>query len=252
LIFLLSQCKIKIRKNLIFSSMLDFRDTKKPKEFFYILKNRFRYFLQRTEKIFLREMKEQDIHDLWEYLGSFKIERNYKEEGKIFLYAVSIFFLATLIVSGNLIFTDHFRIYYKMSNAQAKEDSNLEIGENSGLNTSVETVNKYKMKSSEEICGESKNQKQSSGLCGKDDEEELQKVAKEEKIEQIRRAIVSRPRVVRISCREKDLGDPSRSDTKGKHMDEDCCPDPDEWPKPGCIYDAHGYSIMLKGPAKKK
>jgi len=225
---------------------------KKIKKSLYRLKNKFKHFFQRTEKFLLREMKEQDIHELWEYLGSFKIERNYKEEGKIFLYAVSIFLLATLIISGDLVFKDHFRIYYRMSNAQAKEDSNLEVKEGNGLNVNVETVNKYEMKSSEEICGESKNQKQSSGLCGKDDEEELQKIAKEEKIEQIRRIAASKPRVVKLSCRESNYGHPSESDAKGNHMDEDCCPDPDEWPKPGCIYDAHGYSIMLKGPAKKK
>ena len=56
----------------------------------------------------------------------------------------------------------------------------------------------------------------------------------------------------RLSCHESNYGHPSKSDTKGKHMDEDCCPDPDEWPKPGCVYDAHGLSLMLRGPAGKK
>jgi hypothetical protein len=66
--------------------------------------------------------------------------------------------------------------------------------------------------------------------------------------------IISRPRIVhalKISCPKGD-DHPSMSDTKGKHMDEDCCPDPDEWPKPGCIYSAKGYSIMLSGAPKKK
>ena len=53
------------------------------------------------------------------------------------------------------------------------------------------------------------------------------------------------------SCNNDDK--PQKSETKGKHVDEDCCPDPDEWPKPGCVYNAKDYSIMLKGsPAKKK
>lgn len=61
---------------------------------------------------------------------------------------------------------------------------------------------------------------------------------------------VEAPRVVRgIRCPEK-IQHPSKSNTKGKHVDEDCCPDPDEWPKAGCAYSAHDYSIMLKGKPK--
>ena len=41
---------------------------------------------------------------------------------------------------------------------------------------------------------------------------------------------------------------PRKSKTKGRHMDEDCCPDPDEWPNPRCAYSAKGLAIMLKGP----
>ncbi len=39
---------------------------------------------------------------------------------------------------------------------------------------------------------------------------------------------------------------PTRSPNKGNHVDEDCCPDPDEWPNSLCIYKASDYSIMLK------
>ncbi len=57
-----------------------------------------------------------------------------------------------------------------------------------------------------------------------------------------------------ISCKdERDGKDhPKNSTTKGKHMDEDCCPDPDEWPKPGCVYSHKGLALMLSGPTKKK
>jgi hypothetical protein len=54
----------------------------------------------------------------------------------------------------------------------------------------------------------------------------------------------------RISCREKN-DHPRYSDTKGKHMDEDCCPDPDEWAKPGCVYSAKGYAIMISPPSAR-
>lgn len=39
---------------------------------------------------------------------------------------------------------------------------------------------------------------------------------------------------------------------KGKHIDEDCCPDPDEWPLPGCSYSAKGLALMLGGPKLSK
>ena len=46
---------------------------------------------------------------------------------------------------------------------------------------------------------------------------------------------------------EKDR--PSWSSRKNKnHMDEDCCSDYDEWPKPGCAYTAEDFRIMLPGP----
>jgi hypothetical protein len=45
---------------------------------------------------------------------------------------------------------------------------------------------------------------------------------------------------------------PSKSDTKGKHMDEDCCPDPDEWPDPSCAYSAKDLAIMISPPSAKK
>lgn len=41
---------------------------------------------------------------------------------------------------------------------------------------------------------------------------------------------------------------PRKSKTKGKHMDEDCCPDPDEWPNPRCAYSGGGLGLMRSGP----
>lgn len=43
---------------------------------------------------------------------------------------------------------------------------------------------------------------------------------------------------------------PQKSQAKGKHVDEDCCPDPDEWPNPVCAYKSPDYAIMLKGSRK--
>lgn len=39
---------------------------------------------------------------------------------------------------------------------------------------------------------------------------------------------------------------PEYSKTKGDHVDEDCCPDPDEWPNPSCHYSASGYNVLLR------
>jgi len=39
---------------------------------------------------------------------------------------------------------------------------------------------------------------------------------------------------------------PMRSPNKGNHVDEDCCPDPDEWPNIACAYKPSDYKIMLK------
>ncbi|HOW60380.1 MAG TPA: hypothetical protein P5548_02480 [Candidatus Moranbacteria bacterium] len=48
---------------------------------------------------------------------------------------------------------------------------------------------------------------------------------------------------------EKDK--PGWSSRKNKnHMDEDCCADYDEWPKPGCAYTSADFKIMLDGPTK--
>lgn len=47
-------------------------------------------------------------------------------------------------------------------------------------------------------------------------------------------------------CQKKST--PKKSKTKGKHMDEDCCPDPDEWANPKCEYSVRGYSVMIPNP----
>jgi hypothetical protein len=39
---------------------------------------------------------------------------------------------------------------------------------------------------------------------------------------------------------------PKKSPNQGNHVDEDCCPDPDEWPNIACSYKPGDYNIMLK------
>lgn len=114
---------------------------------------------------------------------------------------------------------------------------------------------------SQSKCESDKKEGRCSDLCA--DIEQYVKLSKDMSEEEKRgweKYVSSKPKIAsnlsnnpaRISCKEAHNGHPSKSDTKGKHMDEDCCPDPDEWPKPGCIYNAEGLALMLKGPPKKK
>jgi hypothetical protein len=63
----------------------------------------------------------------------------------------------------------------------------------------------------------------------------------------------TRPAQVRYTagarCPEKN-DHPRNSKTKGKHMDEDCCPDPDEWPNPRCAYSGGQLGVMRARPKK--
>ncbi len=99
-------------------------------------------------------------------------------------------------------------------------------------------------------CEEAQGERKNSELCGEDlmDEAlvtELDSFDKEYQ-KQHAKQIVKRAVVLKVSCADPGQK-PSYSKTKGKHVDEDCCPDPDEWPKPGCIYKPSDYAIMLKG-----
>jgi hypothetical protein len=169
------------------------------------------------------------------------------EDLKIFSAGIVIIICAITVGNNEFISTAHSDQTFE--SGIPKDDqmisNTLDGIENGKMNTKA--LVDYKLKSTETICEEDKTQKKSSDLCGKDNEEMIQKIEKEN-LQKKMHAVISRPRVIKPSCAEKNYGHPSMSDTKGKHMDEDCCPDPDEWPKPGCRYDAHGYSIMLSGP----
>lgn len=200
---------------------------------------------------FLVDKKREKIAKLkngLKLINNFKIHNFFSEEIKV--TAAIVFIIMSIIWMRNreiipIAHSDDFDS--KITNAQSVEKSESEKLELEEKEIDVKSINRYKLESSDKECEDNKSKKRSSDLCGKDDEEELEKIAKE-KAAKIAKA--SKPRVVKPSCGEDDEGDPSRSKTKGKHRDEDCCPDPDEWPKPGCVYSAKGYSIMLKGPKK--
>ena len=120
-----------------------------------------------------------------------------------------------------------------------------------------EILSKYEPRSdyySEPKCLEDKTSKQSSDLCGKD----------QITLEQVDRMLA--PRIVvpaqprlraempnsfkrvngRLVCDKKNDHPGKSKKNKGKHMDMECCLDPDEYPNPNCYYDSDKYGKYLK------
>ena len=221
-------------------------------EFFDMLKKKIASAIKSAEK------KEREYESIWKFINNFKVRDTFSEEFKIILAVVFTIVSAVWINNRGAVYIAHSDDS-EITNAQTKAiDINVkevEEKDSSEKKTDIKSAVGYKLESSEESCERDKEQKKSSDLCGEDDKEIVEKIAKEKESEDREnkvRLINSKPRVVRLSCRESNYGHPSESDTKGKHVDEDCCPDPDEWPKPGCVYDAKGYSIMLSRSVAKK
>jgi hypothetical protein len=207
--------------------------------------HKIREFFGICDRILFRDLKEEDLEMIWKKIKN-ELTGFTFEEKKVFA-ASFLVLLALLWLNGNKFASVAHSEEEIMTNAISKGTINNDSkGDNISGNHDVKNINEYKLKSPEEKCKEDKANKQASDLCGKDDEEEVKKM----KAAEATAKVIAKPRVVRLSCRESNYGHPSRSDTKGKHMDEDCCPDPDEWPRPGCSYDAHGYGIMMSGPKR--
>ncbi|MFA5777196.1 MAG: hypothetical protein WC906_02050 [Parcubacteria group bacterium] len=236
--------------------------TKKEQNFCNLLFLDMDVFLKALENFFAKEIKkiknkEKEYESILKFINNFKVRDSFSEELKVF--SVVVFIIVSAIWLGDrsaipIARSDDSGI----TNAQtketietketAKEVVDVEKNESNEKKADMKAANEYKLKTPGELCEEDKDQKRSSDLCGKDDEEKVKEIAQAKEREDRSRLVNLKPKVVKLSCPESNYGHPSKSDTKGKHMDEDCCPDPDEWPKPGCVYDAKGYSIMLKGP----
>ncbi|MDO8529182.1 MAG: hypothetical protein Q7S18_00760, partial [bacterium] len=146
----------------------------------------------------------------------------------------------------------------EITNAQVKESLDIKNNEEAvPLKLDSEAPKKYSAKSQEEQCQEDKAQKKSSELCGKDDEEALKKLEAEERKKRsfanperkpiIRASLPADFRVVagrRVCSKSNDH--PGKSNKgKGKHMDMECCLDPDEYPNPNCYYSPGKYGKYL-------
>jgi len=66
----------------------------------------------------------------------------------------------------------------------------------------------------------------------------------------VEKTIVPRVRIGTTKCPAKKDRPSVSSRNNKNHMDEDCCSDYDEWPKPGCAYSEKDFEIMLPGPTK--
>lgn len=185
-------------------------------------------------------------NNFWKRIeGNFNFSETLTEEARIFLAGIFVVGSVMWIGNGDLISIAHSEQNSEITNAQTMGSMELKNNEDaSSLKSNSEIPKVYSTKSQEAQCQEDKAQKKSSNLCGKDDTQELMKIEKE----RIANAATFAPRPRVASCGLPNEGGPSYSKTKGKHMDEDCCPDPDEWAKPGCVYDALGLSILIGRP----
>jgi hypothetical protein len=224
-----------------------------------------RDFKSYTEKLFsyldrnLNKLEKINWRDLEKKLESYAQEPFSK---------ITTLALANVLVfvwmAGNGIFVnllpEHVNIYVTSALGAENEETSfspgLKIQDNKILEPKADPENNS---FSEVKCEKDKEENRCSDLCA--DIERYIKVTKdmseeekrdwEKAAEKVRKGKILRGPAVstgRISCREANNGHPRKSSTKGKHMDEDCCPDPDEWPKSGCVYNAAGLALMLKGP----
>lgn len=179
--------------------------------------------------------------DLWEYIPI-----------RVFILAVSVGVVAIFMIStGTYGVSGNYEAYSAVSEGVESDVVVKKIGK----------LDDYQLVAvSSKQCASDYSKSQNSEMCGADVKNKVLE-AEERRIEQERlaaaraaaaKAATYKAASVKVSCPEKNDGHPSKSKTKGKHMDEDCCPDPDEWPKPGCVYSASGRALMLSGPSKKK
>lgn len=168
-------------------------------------------------------------------------------------------FAAGMLTAASIIWIGYYEFYSiahsepEIENAETKPEIDLEIEESK---VNAEALNDYKFKLSEEQCEEDKEQKKSSELCGKDDEDELEKLENEMKIYTARKNYKPKPKgpmpyvfdkdsAGRRVCNKKNDHPGKSKQDKSKHMDMECCLDPDEYPNPNCYYNPEKYGKYL-------
>lgn len=237
----------------------------------------FIFLISKLEKFLFFEIKEEALvnfsrqifggkyfknRSFWKKIeGNFHFSETLTEEAKLFLAGIFAVAAVLWIGNGDIVLVAHSEQDAEITNARVKES--LDIEEAASLKLDAETPDEYSAKSQDEQCAEDKEQKKSSELCGKDDEGELKKIAEEirkEKERTARAASYSAAQPVIRSARlpadfkvvagrrvcGKSNDHPGKSNKgKGKHMDMECCLDPDEYPNPNCHYSLEKYGKYL-------
>lgn len=127
-------------------------------------------------------------------------------------------------------------------------DLKREMMTENSLQNALKAEKDLNLSLTQERCQKDKLEGKSSELCGEDPKDEALDRELKKIDDQARARLIVRPRNPAAGGRRcaEENDHPGKSDTKGKHTDEDCCPDPDEWPMPGCYYTPAGYALMLK------
>jgi hypothetical protein len=212
------------------------------------------------KKFFINEMrkarrKEKECESIWKFINNYKVKDSFSEEFKITLAIIFTIVFSIWIGNHNLIYAVRSDQESEIDFLKPDGKAGASLAENAnGISTDPD---KYRFKSGEDFCNEDKEKKTSSDLCGKDDEEIVSKIEKEEMAKRIK---TEKRAVVKISAKvpyafvvaggkrvcNKKNDHPSKSDkNKGKHMDMECCLDPDEIPNPHCYYNPAKYGKYM-------
>lgn len=237
---------------------MDNKIAQKEQKFYDCLFLDVEIFFSSIEKFLKSQMKkmkkkEREYESIWKFINNFKVKDSFSEELKIVMAVVFIMVFAFWINDKSAIPVAHSDESI-MTNAQSNSIDIKEIELNE-KKADIKTANEYKIESSEESCKKDKDQKRSSDLCGKDDEELVNKIEREKLAEinkLIKRVVVKAPAPYvfaviggkRVCNKKNDHPSKSGNNKKG-HMDMECCLDPDEVPNPNCYYNPAKYGKYL-------
>ena len=216
------------------------------------------FFINEMRKM---KKKEREYESIWKFINNFKVKDSFSEEFKITLAVIFMIVFSIWIGRKETIpvaKSDSNDFPISVIQIEKKEVDTSKI-ESDKKEADIKAANEYGLKSSEKLCEESNEQKISSDLCGKDDEEIVGEIEKESLDRKAKAVVIKKKPAIaakvpyafdvvggRRVCDKKN-DHPSKSNKgKGKHMDMECCLDPDEYPNPHCYYDPGKYGKYLR------
>jgi hypothetical protein len=139
------------------------------------------------------------------------------------------------------------------------EKSSADFGNIMAKNTTLDVLFDFHLSPKSDRCLEDQKIKRDSLLCDQPLQPEIneeivvkiepsltvqasinKKAASNTAARQIHRVIIQKR-----TCPEENSHPAKSKQGKGKHVDEDCCPDPDEYPNPACSYGSSDNAILL-------